>query len=109
MSDPICGVAVVPPGLEEPAAAELEALDCLDVEPHRRAVGFRTDLAGYYRLHLQARLPFRLLRQLARFPCRNRQELYAGVQARSRASRSGSSGWRQRPACGWMPAARPRA
>ena len=81
MSDPIRGVAVVPPGLEEPAAAELEALGCLDVEPHRRAVGFRTDLAGYCRLHLQARLPFRLLRELARFPCRSRPELYAGVQS----------------------------
>lgn len=81
MTEPICGLAVVPPGLEEPAAAELEALGCLDVEPRRRAVGFRTDLAGYCRLHLQARLPFRLLRELARFPCRSRQELHAGVQA----------------------------
>jgi putative N6-adenine-specific DNA methylase len=81
MSEPIDGVAVVPPGLEEPAAAELAALGCREVEPGRRAVHFRTDLAGYVRLHLQARLPFRLLRTLARFPCRNRQELHAGVQA----------------------------
>jgi len=74
-------IAVVPPGLEEPAAAELQALGCGFVSAGRRAVGFRTDQAGYYRLHLQARLPFRLLRELARFPCRSRQELYAGVQA----------------------------
>ena len=81
MTEPIRGVAVVPPGLEEPAAAELRALGCHAVEPRRRAVAFRTDLAGYCRLHLQARLPFRLLRELARFPCRSRQELHAGVQA----------------------------
>lgn len=81
MTEPIHGVAVVPPGLEQPAAAELAALGCREVQPGRRAVRFRTDLPGYVRLHLRARLPFRLLRQLARFPCRSRQELHAGVQA----------------------------
>ncbi|MEB3199818.1 MAG: class I SAM-dependent RNA methyltransferase [Synechococcaceae cyanobacterium] len=72
--------AVVPPGLEEPAAAELLALGATEVQPLRRAVACRTDLAGFYRLHLQARLPFRVLRELARFPCRNRRELRQGVQ-----------------------------
>ena len=73
-------IAVVPPGLEEPAAAELIALGAEAVRPLRRAVSLRTDLAGFYRLHLQARLPFRFLRQLARFPCADRQALYRGVQ-----------------------------
>jgi putative N6-adenine-specific DNA methylase len=73
--------AVVPPGLEEPAAAELLALGAAEVRPLRRAVACRTDLATYYRLHLRARLPFRLLRQLATFPCRSRDDLHAGVQA----------------------------
>ena len=41
---------------------------------------FQTDLAGFYRLHLQARLPFRLLLELAQFPCRSKDELYDGVQ-----------------------------
>ena len=76
----ISGVAVVPPGLEEAAAAELTALGCQAGPPLRRAVRFQTNLAGYYRLHLQARLPFRLLRELASFPCHSRDELYAGVQ-----------------------------
>jgi putative N6-adenine-specific DNA methylase len=44
-------------------------------------VSGRGDLATYYRLHLRARLPFRLLRTLARFPCGNREALAAGVQA----------------------------
>ena len=72
--------AVVPPGLEEPAAAELAALGASEVRPLRRAVACRTDLAGFYRLHLRARIPFRFLRELARFPCRGRRDLYQGVQ-----------------------------
>ena len=74
-------IAVVPPGLEEPAAAELSALGAEAVQPLRRAVGLRCDLAGFYRLHLRASLPFRFLRQLARFPCPDRQALHRGVQA----------------------------
>ena len=74
------GTAVIPPGLEACGAEELSALGATDVKALHRAVGFRTDLAGFYRLQLQARLPFRLLRQLAVFPCRHREELYAGVQ-----------------------------
>jgi putative N6-adenine-specific DNA methylase len=74
-------IAVVPPGLEEVAAAELERLGALEVRPLRRAVSCRTDLAGFYRLHLQARLPFRFLRELARFPCSDRQSLRRGVLA----------------------------
>ncbi len=79
-SGPINGVAVVPPGLESAAAAELTALGCHAASPLLRAVRFQSDLAGFYRLHLQARLPFRLLRQLAHFPCRSKDELYDGVQ-----------------------------
>jgi putative N6-adenine-specific DNA methylase len=73
-------IAVVPPGLEEVAAAELQALGAEEVRPLRRAVSLRTDLAGFYRLHLRARLPFRFLRQLDRFPCPDRVALYRGVQ-----------------------------
>ncbi|MEB3263377.1 MAG: THUMP domain-containing protein [Synechococcus sp.] len=72
--------AVVPPGLEQEAAAELCALGVEDVQPLRRAVAFRCGQAGFYRVHLQARLPFRFLRELARFPCRGRDDLYRGVQ-----------------------------
>jgi 23S rRNA G2445 N2-methylase RlmL len=74
-------IAMVPPGLEQPAAAELEALGAEAVQPLRRAVACRIDQAGFYRLHLRARLPFRILRELARFPCRGREDLYGGVQA----------------------------
>jgi putative N6-adenine-specific DNA methylase len=72
--------AVLPPGLEEAGASELAALGASSVRPLRRAVRFQADLATYYRLHLRARLPFRLLRELASFPCRSREDLYWGVQ-----------------------------
>lgn len=72
--------AVVPPGLEEVAAAELLRLGASEVRPLRRAVACNTDLAGLYRLHLQARLPFRFLRELARFPCHDRFSLERGVR-----------------------------
>jgi putative N6-adenine-specific DNA methylase len=77
----IQATAVVPPGLEEAAAAELDALGAEATKPLRRAVGFRCDLATLYGLHLQARLPFRILRELASFPCASRDELYEGIQA----------------------------
>jgi putative N6-adenine-specific DNA methylase len=42
-------------------------------------VAFRIDTAGFYRLHLRARLPFRLLRELNRFACSSREDLSVGV------------------------------
>jgi putative N6-adenine-specific DNA methylase len=80
MTTTISAVAVVPPGLEEPAAAELAALGASDLKPLHRAVRFGCDQATFYRLHLQARLPFRLLRQVARFPCTGKEALYQGIQ-----------------------------
>ena len=74
------GVAVLPQGLEELGAQELIALGAKDVRPLRRAAAFEADMGCLYRLHLQCRLPFRLLRELASFPCDGRDSLYYGVQ-----------------------------
>ena len=76
----IKAVAVVPKGLETEGAAELEDLGALAVQPLRKAVAFRVDMAGLYRLYLQARLPFRLLREVIRFPCYGPETLYYGIQ-----------------------------
>ena len=81
MDTAIRAVAVVPPGLEEAAAAELAELGGLAIKPLRRAVSLECDLATFYRLHLRARLPFRILRQLASFPCHSKDALYEGIQA----------------------------
>ena len=74
-------IAVLPQGLEEEGAKELNTLGAKAVRPLRRAAAFEADMACFYRLHLQARLPFRLLREIAQFPCRGPKELYAGVQS----------------------------
>ena len=73
-------MAVLPQGLEEAGAQELIDLGAKAVRPLRRAAAFEAELACLYRLHLQCRLPFRLLRELSRFPCDGRDSLYHGVQ-----------------------------
>ncbi len=80
MSAPLACVAVLSPGLEGPGAAELSDLGAEAVQPLRRAVAFRCNAATLYRLHLRARLPFRILRELARFACNGPEPLYAAVQ-----------------------------
>jgi putative N6-adenine-specific DNA methylase len=72
-------LAVVPPGLETVASEELSKLGAQSVKPQRGAVAFAIGSAGYYRLHLQARCPFRILRELARFPCSSKQDLHHWV------------------------------
>jgi putative N6-adenine-specific DNA methylase len=76
-------MAVVPPGLEAEAAKELSEFGAAQVRPLRRAVAFEASSAVLYRLYLEARLPFRLLRLLNSFPCRDPASLYAGVQRAS--------------------------
>ena len=73
-------IAVLPQGLEAIGAEELSALGAKEVKPLRRAAAFDADMACLYRLHLQARLPFRLLREMHRFPCVQRDDLYIGIQ-----------------------------
>lgn len=76
----LSAVAVLPQGLEEEGCRELEALGAHGVKAHRRAAGFQADLACLYRIYLQARLPFRVLREVARFPCQGRNDLYNGIR-----------------------------
>ena len=73
-------VAVLPQGLESAGGDELSSLGAHAIKPGRRATSFEADMACLYRLHLQARLPFRLLREMARFPCQGRDDLYDGIQ-----------------------------
>jgi putative N6-adenine-specific DNA methylase len=75
----IQAVAVLPPGLEACGADELAALGADAIEARPRAVACRCDMATLYRLHLQARLPFRILRELARLPCRGPEDLHHGI------------------------------
>jgi putative N6-adenine-specific DNA methylase len=76
----ISAVAVLPQGLEAAGSEELTDLGAHSVKPRRRTVSFDADMACLYRMHLQARLPFRLLRQVACFPCQGRDDLYDGIR-----------------------------
>ena len=76
----LSAVAVLPQGLEAAGSEELTELGAHSVKPGRRAVSFDADMACLYRMHLQARLPFRLLRQVACFPCQGRDDLYDGIR-----------------------------
>jgi putative N6-adenine-specific DNA methylase len=76
----LSAVAVLPQGLEAAGSEELTELGAHSVKPGRRAVSFDADMACLYRMHLQARLPFRLLRQVACFPCQDRDDLYDGIR-----------------------------
>ena len=72
--------ATVARGLEELAAKELEQLGAKSVEPGFCGVEFSGDRTLLYRVNLWARLPFRILFKVSKFPCKNAKELYKGIQ-----------------------------
>ena len=73
-------VASVSQGLEQEGAKELIELGAHSVKASRRHILFEADMACLYRIHLRARLSFRFLREICRFPCHGPHELYRGVQ-----------------------------
>lgn len=73
--------AAVPRGAEEMAALELEKLGVGDIRPGKGGVAFVADRAGLYSANLWLRTASRVLVQLAVFPCKGPDELYAGVFA----------------------------
>lgn len=72
--------ATVARGLETVAARELERLGAIGVEPGFCGVGFTGDRELLYKVNLWARIPYRILVQLAVFPCETAEDLYAGIQ-----------------------------
>tara|TARA_B100001093_G_scaffold285752_1_gene272967 strand:+ start:1 stop:1125 length:1125 start_codon:yes stop_codon:yes gene_type:complete len=73
-------VASISQGLEKEGAKELIELGAKSVKASRRHISFEADMACLYRIHLRARLSFRFLREVARFPCNGPNELYGCVQ-----------------------------
>ncbi len=74
-------VASISQGLEKEGAKELMELGAKSVKASRRHILFEADMACLFRIHLRARLSFRFLRELARFPCDGPQALYSGIQS----------------------------
>ncbi len=73
-------VAFLPKGLEEAGACELESLGACIIRTSSCNIELEADLACFYRLHLQARLPFRFLREISRFRCNSKESLYYSIQ-----------------------------
>ncbi|NET33925.1 MAG: RNA methyltransferase [Cyanothece sp. SIO1E1] len=73
--------ATVARGLEAIAAEELEQLGAQSVCPGFRGVHFEGDRRLLYQVNLWARTPFRILMQIADFPCTHAKSLYQGVRA----------------------------
>ena len=73
-------IAILNPGLEEEGCKELVELGAFNVKGLRRSASFEADTGCLYRLYLQSRLPFRFLREVSRFQCKNADDLYKGVQ-----------------------------
>ena len=74
-------VASISQGLEAVGAIELVELGARSVKTSKRHILFEADMACLYRLHLRARLSFRFLREICRFPCNSPIELYRGIQS----------------------------
>ncbi len=73
-------VAVLPEGLEEEGVLELNSLGAESINKSRGIVKFEADLACFYRLHFQARLPFRFLREVSQFTLKGKESLYDSIQ-----------------------------
>ncbi|WP_320675365.1 class I SAM-dependent RNA methyltransferase [Prochlorococcus sp. MIT 1341] len=73
-------LAVLPQGLEALGAEELQLLGAKNVNQLRRSVSFTADPACLYKIYLRARLPFRILREIARFNCNSPNTLYHKIQ-----------------------------
>jgi len=73
-------IASVPQGLEAESCKELFELGARNLKSLKRSVSFTSDLRCFYKLHFQARLPFRFLREIASFRCEGSKELYKQIQ-----------------------------
>ena len=72
--------ATVARGLEEIAAQELKELGAKKITPKFTGVEFQGDQKLLYYVNLNSRLIFRVLVPIFKFPCRNSEQLYEGVQ-----------------------------
>jgi len=73
-------IASAPEGLEKYLAKEIADLGGSKINTYKRSVSFKCDYATFYRVHFFSRIAFRFYREVASFPCYNKQSLYEGVR-----------------------------
>ena len=67
-------------GLEDVLADELRALGAIDVEPGRRMVSFRGNLAMLYKANMCCRTALRILKPIYKFTASDPDELYSMIK-----------------------------
>lgn len=80
MSAPFQFFAIVPPGFEQVAAAELESLAAHDVKVEEGGISFSGSLTVLYRISLRARVITRILLRIHHFKALSFPELYNKVK-----------------------------
>ena len=73
-------IASSPEGLEKYLAKEISDLGGFNTNCYKRSVSFQCNYATFFRIHFFSRLAFRFYREVASFPCYDRQSLYEGVR-----------------------------
>ena len=73
-------IASSPQGLENQLAEEIANLGGQNIQIKRRYVSFQSNYETFYNLHFYSRIAFRFYREIARFPCFTKENLYQGVQ-----------------------------
>ncbi len=70
-----------PEGLEHQLAKEIIVLGGKDIKIKKRFVSFKSNYETLYKIHFYSRIAFRFYREVARFRCSNKEDLYQGVKS----------------------------
>lgn len=73
--------ASCPEGLEDLLAEEINNLGGVNITSSKRFVFFECSIDIFYRLHFRSRIAFRFYREITRFTCTDKYNLYKGVQS----------------------------
>ena len=74
-------VASSPEGLESLLLSEISDLGATEIKMFKRFISFQCDYSTLYRIHFYSRIAFRFYREIARFKCLNKFDLYQGIQS----------------------------
>ena len=72
--------ATFPEGLKDQCVQEIKIFGGEIISTSNRIIFFSGDMQCLYRICLRGRIPFKISREIARFPCEDRKSLYYAVQ-----------------------------
>ena len=74
-------VASTPEGLEDYLSQEIINLGGKNIKKRKRHISFQCNYETFYKLHFYSKIAFRFYREVARFACLDRDDLYNGIQS----------------------------